>query len=140
MKDQFIYPTKKNMFLVFICIQLVPITHHFYYSGVNSLNIFLASQLIYIIAATLWKSKPDKEMDERELNVELKWKGKILDYTSSCLVIPICFLAFDPSISGWHIVMLSAVPSCFFLCLFTILMKRELGNLFYNSNSNVAQQ
>jgi hypothetical protein len=46
----------------------------------SSLTSWISFELVIISFLIMWRIKPDSELDERERDITLKWKGRMLDW------------------------------------------------------------
>ncbi|MBH48336.1 MAG: hypothetical protein CME71_09235 [Halobacteriovorax sp.] len=133
---KFIHPTPKSMIIAFFIAQLFPLL----VLGLNQkLGYFigwLQFELVILGALCLWEVKPTTELDERETEIMLRWKGRMLEVVSSLVIIPIIILSFKPEISGWTLFILTGVPMYVAFIVCTLLLKKELGYFFYTVNEN----
>lgn len=135
MKNRYIYPTKKNMLRLFFVSQLLPCSVQFGAQRLFNLTEWLQFELVLLGCLSLWQLKPFNEMDEREKSVTYKWKSRMLDYTSTMILIPIICLSLNPGIEGWNVFIITALPifSCY--VLLTIFYKNEFGYFFTETRS-----
>lgn len=131
MKSNFIYPTKKNVLIGFLTFQLFPILVLAYTDGLSNLKLWFGFELVIIGALILWRLKPNTELDEREKNIDLKWKGRLIDYGANVFFIPIIALALKPEIEAWTLYLITSIPAYMIYVLCSLLAKKEIGYYFY---------
>jgi hypothetical protein len=134
MKSFFIYPTRKNMIIVFILAQIFPILVMATSPRPASLGLLLLCEILPIIAVLGWRLKPSTEFDEREKDISLKWKGRTLDWGSAMIIIPLIVLALYPEIEAWYIFIIGASPLAFITITCAVMEKLEMGSFFYEEN------
>ncbi|MCP4912775.1 MAG: hypothetical protein GY909_06625 [Oligoflexia bacterium] len=130
-KSKFLYPTKRNVLIGFILSQLLPLIVLSTVGKLGQWTNWIYFELIIIGNLILWRTKPDDEFDEREIGIVNKWKSRMLDYSSTFILLPIIVLSFKPEIPGWDLFSWSAVPVYIVFVLFSLLAKKELGYFFY---------
>tara|TARA_R110000868_G_scaffold117600_12_gene312406 strand:+ start:24359 stop:24775 length:417 start_codon:yes stop_codon:yes gene_type:complete len=132
---KFIHPTPKNMSIAFIVAQLFPLLVLGLNQKLGHVSGWVQFELVIIGALCLWEVKPTTDLDEREIEIQLRWKGRMLEAVSSLVIIPIVILSFKPEISGWTLFIITGVPmyTAFVIC--TLLLKKELGYFFYSKDS-----
>ncbi len=135
MSKGFIYPTIKNMSLVFIFLQIVPIFVVFFLK--TPTTFWLTWEIIALSFLIQMPIKPISEMDERELYLTLKWKSRILDFIAPCTFIPILLLSFDPGVNGWKVFTVTAIPAYLIIIVSTILYKRDFGTFFVKEKADL---
>ncbi len=133
MNSVFFYPTKKNVFIGFCISQLLPLLVLWSVNSTGDIVGWLQFELIIIGCLCMWQLKPMKEFDERERDITLKWKSRMLDFGSSLILIPIVLLSINPGIEGWTLYSLSAIP-VFVLFIFCSLMAKKEFGYFFVSN------
>lgn len=131
---KFIHPTKKNVLIGFVLCQLFPILVLGLNQKIDRLDAWVQFELVILGALCLWEVKPVSQLDERELTVLLKWKGRMLEIISSMALIPIIVLSLKPETTGWNLFIISSIPvyTAFVVC--TLLLKRELGYFFFHED------
>lgn len=143
-KNRFLFPTKKVFLGSFFLLQLIPAQVIFvmiYLANIDLdfsqiFKICTSFQPIIISVLIMWELKPQKELDERELNITLKWKSRILDCSQYLTFVQIvCFLAFL-DIDKMYLMLIFIVPQFILLVGGTALMKKEIG-YFYFTNSEL---
>lgn len=131
MKSKFLYPTRRNSLVGLLLAQLFPIIVLGASSKYNRLSLWVAFELVILGAIIMWRLKPDTELDEREKEITLKWKSRLLDYGSSIVLLPLTVLSFQPEISGWNLMILTGIPAYLVYVLFSLMAKKEIGYFFY---------
>ena len=127
MKNPFIYPSKKNIVILFILFQSFPYLSLRNIGKLSSLSTWFYFEVVIIACLFLWELKPEKEFDERELAVRYKWKSHMLDYGSSMIIIPISLWALNPAIEGLGLLMSYIIPNFLILLYCTYRLKKETG-------------
>jgi hypothetical protein len=131
MKNFFIYPTQRNSLVLFVLFQFLPIlTFIFTGAEANFLN-WLKFELVILGTLAIWRIKPIDEMSEKERFIELKWKNRMLEFSLPMVLIPITWLSVAPEASGWEVINSFTIPVFTVLVIFSLLMKKEMGGLFY---------
>jgi hypothetical protein len=129
--NKFFYPTKKNVLIGFLFAQAFPIILLAYVGKLSNVFGWLAIEAVIVASLCMWRLKPDSELDERELLITLKWKSRMLDFTSALFILPIAVMSFYPEILSWYVSMIIGFPVFFILVLFSLLAKREIGYFFH---------
>ena len=132
MKNIFIYPTRKNIFYMFIFWQFLPVLIHLGAGGINWLTL-VCSELVILGILCQWRLKPTRDMDEREIAIELKWKNRMFDLSYTMILIPMAILAVRPETQGWNVINSFVVPSFMVNTVLSLGLKRELGGFFYTT-------
>lgn len=129
MKNKFIYPTKKNMLIIWFLLQIL-VGLLFILNSFSWLKL-LSLQFVVLGIICVWEYKPVQEFDERELALELKWKNRMFEATAYCMAFPLMALALNPALEGWKVFSSFAVPMFSTMVVLSALMKLELGSFFY---------
>jgi hypothetical protein len=130
MKNRFIYPTLKNMLLIFLFLQLIPLVITLIIPNINLSLLWTGYQLAPLGLLIMMPIKPIPKMDEREKFLTIKWQSRVLSFILPCLLIPIFWLAFDPVAKSWTILYSFVIPVYLILLITSLLYKRELGNFY----------
>ncbi len=119
------------MLVLYLVLQLPVIIWALVTSSEHFIRSVIAFEFVILGSICLWQFKPRSEMDERELQIELKWKDRMLEFTYPCILLPIVTLSIYPATDGWRVLMLFGIPVFIIFCVLSVLLKRDLGGFFY---------
>ena len=131
MKTKFFYPTKRNVFIAVVFGQLLPLIFLGINNNYGDILGWIQFELVVLGCLSLWQIKPIRELDEREKEITLKWKSRTLDYGASLILIPIIALSVKPSIEGWTLYNITAVPVFIIFIVCSMMAKKEFGYYFF---------
>ena len=124
--NKFIYPTVKNLTIIFLLAQ-IPII----FVVINKPGfLWLSLELIYLGLIIMWPLMPVSDMDERELMVHLKWKSRLCDAMGVSLILPMLLLSVNPEVRGWDVFRSFSVPMFISFVVCSAFLKKEVGKFF----------
>lgn len=127
---EYLYPTKKNVLLLFLLMQPLPILLVFLELTSTPVPFLLKFEGLILGALCVWPRKPEELMSKRDKFLELKWTNRMFAYSLPCLVFPALVLMLDESASSWTALNSFAIPMFSIVSLMSAMTKIQQGGFF----------